>query len=280
MNFFDMNNQKRTRHHRKRSSVASISASTAANSEKILEYQSLERRLQEHALPSKDFVVTDIIVHSTTALTVFHLECFSPYGHWFTKKKNADFIEFEKLLKKVFPVESGHKGGKRITPKISIYCHLPEIIIKVERAYRNCKSSIQHYLNGLLTCSPIISRSQLLSQFLKSDIVELDVQELSASFTKISISSPWIDAPKMYCEITTHEIRPTPKRPWIELHVEDVIFPISDPSNLTLSNICQITGACNKQLPYKCENELQDFIAQYKIGKNAGIIHIRHTSIK
>ncbi len=172
-------------HHRKHSSITSISTKTAGNADKIERFQAFNQWRFIQADLYHDFIITGLLVHRGDKKNTFILECTSPGRHWLSKKMLKHFKTFQEEIEKVFPVEAGKTGRPRVIPKLPYF--LPTKL-----------KHVKEFLDKLLTASPLIARSRLIADFLHEDCVEeADEAEILHG---IHISSPLPLGNELFCK--------------------------------------------------------------------------------
>lgn len=189
-------------HHKRNSSVTSISATAARNPERIEKLQEFDKWRHEKTSLCFDMVISGIYVHSSHRNRGnFILECTGPSGHWLVEKSFEDFILFIKDLKEAFPVEAGTTGKLRILPKLPLRKCPKWILLKKEiRVWHLVQ--IERFMRVLLTCSPLVAKSRLMEEFMKSDMLnEIEEQE-ELSGKSVCISAPTIDSDVLRCHLT------------------------------------------------------------------------------
>lgn len=185
-----------TSHHRKHSSIVSISTNVAGNADKIERYQAFNQWRFVQGDLYHDFIVTGMIVHLGDSKESFILECTSPGRHWICKKTLAQFRDFQAKLEKVFPVEAGKTGRLRVIPK------LPRRFIPVGLFSSYFHRKIETFLNDLITLSPLIARSRIFGDFLMDDFIE-EMDEAEA-LHGVHISLPVPQEKQLKCITVTY----------------------------------------------------------------------------
>lgn len=186
-----------SKHHRKHSSITSISASVAGNAGKIERLQAFNQwRIVQSDL-CHDFIITGLLVHRVDDRQSFILECTGPGRHWLSKKTLAQFRDFQTKLEKVFPVEAGRTGRLRILPSIPKY--LPKRLF-----YGYYHGKVTQLLNSLITVSPLIARSRVLGDFLMDDCME-DTDEAEI-LHGVHISPPLSQEKVLKCSFVEYSI--------------------------------------------------------------------------
>lgn len=179
----------RSHHHRKSSSISSISPGVTGDSERIERFQAFNQWRFEQAELCMDFVVSGVIVHLGHNFG-FIIECTSPSGHWLTKKTIDQVKAFQKRLEQVYPVEAGKTGRPRIIPKLPCWPVTQKILELSPSLKRYYKRKLQKFMDQMLTRSLLIARSRVFEEFLRSNCVEVEESDEQNYVHGLYISSP------------------------------------------------------------------------------------------
>lgn len=194
-------------HHRRNSSISSLSASAAGDPDKIQRQQALDRWCVDQADLCPDFSITAVRVHAGLRCgRWFVLECTSPDGHWMVEKSLPQLYRFQKELERVFPVEAGSTGKPRILPLLPwIQCLGPLLKGGIYAWYMR---RISCFMRHLLSVSILVAKSRVVGEFLKSDMVtEAQALDDEGVACDVEISGPFVEGQKLACRVVSFVAR-------------------------------------------------------------------------
>lgn len=195
-------------HHKRNSSVTSISATAAKNPEKIEKIQEFEKWRHEMTALCFDLVISSVNVHASHRNHGnFILECTAPSGHWMLEKSFEEFVSFQKKLFAAFPVEAGQTGKPRILPKVPLK-KCPKWILLNKEIHAWHLVRIERFMRVLLTCTPLVAKSMLMNDFMKTGILNGQEEQKEAWNGKsLSISTPMTSATAFRCVLMEFDRR-------------------------------------------------------------------------
>lgn len=189
-------------HHRRNSSVASLSASAARNPEKIERLQAFDKWRTEQTDLCPSLIINGIYVHlSHRKRDSFVIECSSVTGHWMIEKSFKQVDQFQKNLELAFPVEAGSTGKPRILPKLFVLPKCPKWLLLKKEICFWYRYQIEKFMRLLLECSVLISKSRLVEEFLGSDHLSAEEGEEEMSGKKMRISPPMSEKSVLRCHL-------------------------------------------------------------------------------
>lgn len=189
-------------HHKRNSSVASLSASAAKNPEKIEKLQAFDKWRNEQTDLRPDLVINAIYVHlSHRKRGNFVIECSSVTGHWMIEKSLLQLTQFQRNLELAFPVEAGLTGKPRILPKLYVLPKCPKWILLKKEICRWYRYQIEKFMRLLLECSILVAKSRLVEEFLGTDHLTAEEGEEEMSGLRMRISAPMSDKSVLRCHL-------------------------------------------------------------------------------
>ena len=191
-------------HHRRNSSVTSLSASAAKNPEKIERLQAFDKWRAEQTDLSPNLFITEIYVHlSHRKRGNFVIECMGPAGHWLIEKNLKEFRQFQTKLELAFPVESGTTGKPRIIPN-SIFLKCPNWLLTKKEIHGWYRFRIERFMRLVLDCSKLVAKSRLIEDFVGKEgqmTIEEEEEEEMWSGKKVRISAPMSERSVLRCTL-------------------------------------------------------------------------------
>ena len=223
-------------HHRRNSSVSSLSASAARNPEKIERLQAFDKwRTQQTDLGPVKHIITSIYVHlSHRKRGMLVIECSSASGHWMIEKSLKQVSQFLTNLELAFPVEAGTTGKLRILPKLHIFPKCPKWILLNKEVCHWHRYQIEKFMRLLLDCSVLITKSRLVQEFLDSDHLSAEEGEEEMSGKKMNVSPPMSEKSVLRCHLGNFNLEKTANTNTIItiLH-EGEVYPVVNKKSLS-----------------------------------------------
>lgn len=191
-------------HHRRNSSVTSLSASAAKNPEKIERLQAFDKWKQEQTDLSPNLVISEVHVHlSYRTRGNFVIECMGPSGHWLIEKSLKEFRQFQNKLEMAFPVEAGVTGKPKILPSL-MFTKCPKWLLTKKEIHCWYRFRIERFMRLLLECSQLVAKSRLIEDFVEKEgqmTAEEEEEEEMWSGKKVRVSAPMSERSILRCTL-------------------------------------------------------------------------------
>lgn len=221
-----------THHHRKSSSITSLSAIAARNPEKIERLQAFDKWKSDKTDLCPNLLISNVFLRSSHRKQGnFVVECFSPDGHWMIEKSLKNFADFQKNLALAFPVEAGITGKPKILPKI-LFINCPKWLLLKKEIHCWYKTQIERFMRSLLACSPLISKSRILEEFVKSDLLNEEEKEVEMNGKRINISAPIMENRCLRCKLEQFTPKIEKTEILMKISFNDKLYPVINVSSL------------------------------------------------
>ena len=219
-------------HHKRNSSVTSLSASAAKNSEKIERLQAFDKWRTIQTDLSLDLNINALYVHlSHRTAGNFVFECCGPSGHWMVEKSLKQLRKFEANLVLAFPVEAGSTGKHRILPKLP-FTKCPKWLLLKKEIHCWYRYQIERFMRRLLLeCSALVAKSRLLEEFLASDLLTTEEQIEEMSGKSIRIGAPMSGKSALRCYLGEVEMLNT-NSSIVTVIFNDEVYPLVNKKSL------------------------------------------------
>ena len=226
-------------HHRRNSSVTSLSASAAKNPEKIEKLQAFDKWRTEQTDLCPNLVITEVYVHlSHRKRGNFVIECMGPTGHWLIEKSLKEFRQFQNKLEMAFPVEAGATGKPRILP-ILLFPKCPKWLLTKKEIHCWYQYRIERFMRLLLACSQLVAKSRLIEEFLGKDgqmTAEEEEEEEMWSGKKVRISAPMSEKSVLRCMLGHRNLKMIVEKDFISIITvmhKNEVYPLVNITNLS-----------------------------------------------
>lgn len=219
-------------HHRRNSSVTSLSASAAKNPEKIERLQAFDKWRNMQTDLSPGLIITTLYVrlsHRTSGH--FVIECCGPKGHWMIEKSLKQIRKFEANLVLAFPVEAGSTGKPRILPKLQLP-KCPKWLLLKKEVHCWYRHQIERFMRLVLECSLLVSKSRLFEEFLDSDLLTTEEEMEEISGNKIRIGTPMSDKSVLRCKLGEFNLSDNVDADIVTVMLHDEVYPLVNKKSL------------------------------------------------
>lgn len=219
-------------HHRRNSSVTSLSASAAKNPEKIERLQAFDKWRNIQTDLSPGLIISALYVHlSHRNAGQFLIECCGPTGHWMIEKSLKQMRKFEANLVLAFPVEAGSTGKPRILPKLK-FPKCPKWLLVKKEIHCWYRYQIERFMRLVLECSLLVSKSRLVEEFLGSDLLTVEEEMEEISGKKIRIGTPMSDKSVLRCKLGEMDLSNNINADIVTVLYHDEVYPLANTKSL------------------------------------------------
>ena len=220
-------------HHRKSSSITSLSAAAARNPEKIQRLQAFDKWKSDQTDLCPNLLISNVFLRSSHRKKGnFVIECISPDGHWMIEKSLKQFSDFQKNLVLAFPVEAGVTGKPNILPKI-LFVKCPKWLLLKKEIHCWYKIQIERFMRSLLTCSVFVSKSRILEEFIKSDLLNEEEEEVEMNGKKICISAPLMKTQTtLCCQLEELPLKDEKSETLMKIYYNNQLYPVINANSL------------------------------------------------